>query len=88
MDIKNSLEIVLAIETLGVAGVEIAKDGIGWEDTEKVLALAGKHKVFTDAIEDAGMVIDEAKDIDAQEAVQFYMAFQKAVKNIKASKEV
>ena len=83
MDIKNSLEIVAAIKLAGVKGKEILKDGIKADDLPKAFELIKEYQVFVDAATDAKLVVVEAKDIDAQEAVQFYMAFQDAIKAIK-----
>lgn len=83
MDVKNILEVIEAVKVAGVAGKEIAKDGIDLSDLPKALELIKKYDVFVSAVTDAKLVIDEAKDIDSAEAVQIVSALMAALKAIK-----
>jgi hypothetical protein len=83
MDVKNILEVLAAIELLGVSGKEIAKDGLGIDDLPKALELVKKYQVILDAVNDVKLVVDEAKDIDSAEAVLVVTKLMSVVKNIK-----
>jgi hypothetical protein len=83
MDVKNILEVLAAIELLGVSGKEIAKDGLGIDDLPKALELVKKYQVILDAVNDVKLVVDEAKDIDSAEAVLIVTKLMSVVKNIK-----
>jgi len=83
MDIKNTLEVIAAIELLGVTGKEIAKDGIAIDDLPKALELLKKYDVLVAAIDGIGDVVDEAKDIDSTEAVLVVTALMATIKKIK-----
>ena len=83
MDVKNTLEVIAAVELLGVAGKEIAKDGIAIDDLPKALELIKKYDVLVAAVDRIGDVVDEAKDIDSAEAVLIVTALMATIKKIK-----
>ena len=83
MDIKNTLEVIAAVELLGVSGKEIAKDGIAIDDLPKALELLKKYDVLLAAVDGIGEVVDEAKDIDSAEAVIIVTALMATIKKIK-----
>ena len=83
MDVKNTLEVIAAVELLGVAGKEIAKDGIAIDDLPKALELLKKYDVLVAAVDGIGEVVDEAKDIDSAEAVIIVTALMATIKKIK-----
>ena len=83
MDVKNTLEVIAAVELLGVAGKEIAKDGIAIDDLPKALELIKKYDVLVAAVDGIGDVVDEAKDIDSAEAVLIVTALMATIKKIK-----
>ena len=85
MDVKNLLEIIEAIKVAGVAGKEIAKDGIDISDLPKALELIKKYDMFVAAVSDAKVAIDEVKDIDSEEAVVVVVALMAALKAIKTA---
>ena len=85
MDVKNTLEVIAAVELLGVAGKEIAKDGIAIDDLPKALELIKKYDVLVAAVDGIGDVVDEAKDIDSAEAVIIVTALMATIKKIKES---
>jgi hypothetical protein len=83
MDVKNIVEVLNAIELLGVAGKQIAKDGIGIDDLPKALELVKKYQVILDAVNDVELVIDEAKELDSSEAIVLVSKLMSVIKNIK-----
>jgi len=85
MDVKNTLEVIAAVELLGVAGKQIAKDGIAIDDLPKALELLKKYDVLLAAVDGIGEVVDEAKDIDSAEAVVIVTALMATIKKIKES---
>jgi predicted RNA methylase len=85
MDVKNTLEVIAAVELLGVAGKQIAKDGIAIDDLPKALELLKKYDVLVAAVEGISDVVDEAKDIDSAEAVVIVTALMATIKKIKES---
>lgn len=83
MDTKNINEIFVALSVLSKAAVEITADGkVDVADAKHVLELLNEYKAFIAAIEDAKEVIDEAKDIDEQEAIQLGLAAYGLVKDV------
>ncbi len=85
MDIKNTLEIIEAVKIAGVAVKEIAKDGVGVDDLPKALELLKKYELILAAVNDVELVVDEAKDIDSDEAVLIVTSLMSAIKAIKES---
>lgn len=83
IELKETLELVKAIEVLGVAGVGIAKDGIGAEDIAPALALVQQASVLVEGFKGLGQVDDEVKDLDEQELVQLGLAAFGAYKKIR-----
>jgi hypothetical protein len=83
MDVKNIVEVLNAIELLGVAGKQIAKDGIAIDDLPKALELVKKYQVILDAVNDVELVIDEAKELDSAEAILLVSKLMSVIKNIK-----
>ena len=69
--IKEMMELLAAVEVLGVAVKEVMKDGkIGLEDAGALVKLGSQFGVFAAAIEGIKEIPAEAKDIDAQEAIE------------------
>lgn len=81
--ILNLLALITAIETLGVAGKQIAKDGIKIDDLPKALELIKHYEDFAAVVTNFKESIEEAKDIDSAEAVQVVVALIGTVKAIK-----
>ena len=85
MDVKNTLEVIEAVKIVGVAVKEIAKDGVGIDDLPKALELLKKYELILAAVNDVELVVDEAKDIDSDEAVLIVTSLMSAIKAIKES---
>lgn len=83
MDVKNLLEVIKAVEVVGVSVKGIAKDGIAIDDLPKALELIKKYEVLVAAVEDVKMIVDEVKDIDSSEAVVVVTSLMSAIKAIK-----
>ena len=87
MNLQNSLEIVKAVEILGVEGKKIAKDGVNLADLPEALELVKHLDVFVAAFKDAGEVVAEIKDLDQAELIALGSKCYEVVVNIvKASK--
>lgn len=80
--IKESLELLKAVELVSVAGVEIAKDGLDASDLEKAYELVKKADVIVEGVKGLDQVDDEVKDLDEQEYIQLGMAAFSLVKNV------
>ncbi len=83
MDIKNTLEVLDAVELLAVQGKKIAKDGISLADLPEAIELVKHVDVIVAAVEDAKEVVDEAKDLDQAELIQIGSRVVALVKAIK-----
>ena len=90
MDTKNINEIFVALSVLSKAAVQITADGkVDVADAKHILELLNEYKAFIAAVEDAKLIVDEAKDIDEQEAVQLGLAAYGLVKDVvKAVKQM
>lgn len=83
MDTKNINEIFVALSVLSKAAVQITADGmVDVADAKHILELLNEYKAFIAAVEDAELIVDEAKDIDEQEVVQLGLAAYGLVKDI------
>lgn len=83
MDIKNTLEIVKAVEVLGVEAKKIAKDGVSLTDLPEALELIKQVDVIVAAVKDAKVAVDEVKELDQAELIQLGSAVYSAFKAIK-----
>lgn len=90
MDTKNINEIFVALSVLSKAAVQITADGkVDVADAKHILELLNEYKAFIAAVEDAKLIVDEAKDIDEQEVVQLGLAAYGLVKDVvKAVKQM
>jgi hypothetical protein len=84
---KETLELIAALEILAVSGIQISKDGISAADLPKVLELLKKFDVIADGVKNLHAIPAEIKDIDQAELIQVGSAVFQAVKNIKAAAE-
>ena len=82
-DVKNIIEVLEAIEAVGVPAKQALKDGLDVNDLPKLLELVKKYQVLIDAVDNIGEVIEEARDIDSQEAVQVVLKAFQVAKSIK-----
>jgi hypothetical protein len=83
--IKESLELLKSLEILAVAGVGIAKDGVGPEDLEEGLKLLSQSGEIAKGFVGLGEVDDELKDLDDAELIQLGSALWGSYKNIRAA---
>lgn len=83
--IKESLELLASLEILGVAGVKIAKDGVGPEDLQEGLNLLARSGEVAKGFVGLGEVDDEMKDLDDAELIQLGSAAWKLFKSVKAA---
>ena len=85
--IKESLELLDGLELVGVAGVKIAKGGLGVEDFAHVVELAKNSDKIVEAGKGLNLVDDEMKDLDEAELLKLGSKAFSMIKNIiKASK--
>lgn len=88
--IKETLELLKAIELIVSKGLEIYKDGINTSDIPKVLDLFKEYEKIEAGVKGLAKVDDELKDLDATEVTQLtaevFAAFQR-IKAIIAVKE-
>lgn len=85
MDIKESKEVLAAVELLAVTGVKIAKGGIGVDDIQPALNLLSNLNVFSDAIKGVKEIPAEFKDIDEKEAIELGICAYRMIMNILAA---
>lgn len=82
-DVKNIIEVLEAVKVIGVPAKQALKDGLDAGDFPKLLEIIKKYQVLVDAVDNIGEVIEEAKDIDSQEAVVVVLKAFEVVKAIK-----
>lgn len=83
--VKESLELLEAIELGAISGIEIAKDGLGADDIPKALALLTHSEVLIKGFQGLGDIDDELKDLDQEELVKLGLASFSMIKKIAAS---
>ena len=69
LDIKETLEIIVAMGTGAVIIKKIAKDGITASDLMHLKAVADSFPVMKDAVDGAGIALEELKDLDQTEVL-------------------
>lgn len=85
--IEEALEILEGIKAVGVPLKAALADGkINALDLPHALALLKNHEILIQAIEGAGNIPAEAKDIDSQEAVIIASKVFEVIKAIKEAK--
>lgn len=87
---KETLELLAAIELVAVSGIEIAKDGVNAADLPKAIELIKKFDTIVEGAKGLDKLDDEIKDIDQAELIALGSALFTTFKAIKAaaSKEV
>lgn len=85
LGIKESLELLAAIELGSVGIIDIAKDGIGADDIPKALDLVKKSDVFVEGVKGFNEIDDEVKDLDQAELIQLGSAAFVMIKKIIAA---
>jgi len=84
MDIKNTLEILSAVEVLAIAGAKIAKDKkVGMDDLPAAIELAKKFDLVLEAIKDIDQIDEEVKDLDESELIALVSKVLMISKSIK-----
>jgi len=86
MNIQNALEIVKAVEVLGVSVKKISKDGISLADLPEAIELVKQLDLFVAAFKDAGIAVEEIKDLDQAELLELGSKVFAAFKAIQAVK--
>lgn len=85
MDIKNTLELLNAVEVLAVAGSKIAKDKkVNAEDLPAAIELVKKFDVILEAIKDIDKLDEEVKDLDEAELIAIVSKVLLIAKSVKA----
>lgn len=85
LGIKESKELLAGIEVLAVGGLDIAVDGISWDDAAKAIALAKQSDVIVEAVKGLDLIDDEIKDLDQAELLELGVAAFATVKAIAAA---
>jgi urease gamma subunit len=80
--LKESLELLKAIELIGVSGLEIAKDGLGVDDISKAVDLLKQINVIIEGVKGVGEIGAEIKDLDQEELIQLGLALFGSYKKI------
>lgn len=85
MDIKETQELLNAVEVLAVAGAKIAKDKkVNAEDLPAVIELVKKLDVVLSGIKDLDKLDEEVKDLDEAELIAIVSKVMIIAKTIKA----
>lgn len=82
-DVKNIIEVLEAVKVIGVPVKQALKDGVDASDLPKLLEIVKKYQSLIDAVDNIGEIVEEAQDIDSQEAVLVVMKAFEVVKAIK-----
>jgi len=84
MNIQASLEVLNAVEVLGVSAKKIAKDGVNISDLPEAVELLKHVGEFVQAAKDAHLVGEELKDVDQAELIQLGSKVYEIIKAISA----
>lgn len=85
LGIKESLELLAAVEVAGVKGVEIVKaEGLAAK-AGKAVELAQKAEILVEGVKGLDLVDDEVKDLDQAELLQLGTAAFALVKKVVAA---
>lgn len=85
MDIKESMELLNAVEILAVAGAKIAKDKkVNAEDLPAAIELIKKLDVVLVGIKDLDNLDEEIKDLDEAELIAMVSKIMIIAKSVKA----
>lgn len=82
-DVKNIIEVLEAIKILAVPTKQALKEGVDVSDLSKLLDIIKQYQKLIDAVDNIADIVEEAKDIDSQEAVQVVLKAFEVVKAIK-----
>lgn len=83
--IKETLELLVAVETLAIAGAKIAADKkVSAEDLPAVIELVKKLDVVLAGIKDIDQLDEEVKDLDEAELIAIVSKVLVIAKSIKA----
>ena len=78
MDVKETKEAVVALVKLGKVLAELAKDGIDWKDgaalASKIVSDEAFRSALVAAVEGAGAIPAELKDIKLEEGIELALA--------------
>ena len=85
MDIKNTLELLNAVEVLAVAGAKIAQDKkVSADDLPAVIELVKKLDIVLEGIKDIDQLDEEVKDLDEAELIGIVSKVLLIAKSVKA----
>lgn len=82
---KETLELLAAIELAAVSGIEISKGGITADDLPKALELIKKFETLVEGVKGFDKIDDEIKNIDQAGLIQLGTALFGTFKAIKAA---
>lgn len=85
VELKESLELVKAIDLLATKGIEISKGGIGAEDIGPAIEVLKQINVLIEGFKGLGGIPAEMKDLDEAEMLQLGSAVFGVYKDIKAA---
>lgn len=82
LGIKETSEMIDAVEKIAVAGMKISKGGIGMDDLVHLVALAKEMDQLMEGFKGIGMIDDEIKDLDQVEIMALVTKMYGMVKAI------
>ncbi len=83
MDIKETKELIEAIELLAVACAKISKGGLGLDDLTTFFEAAKEYKRVIEGFKSLDQVLPELKDIDQAEAIEIGSKMYNVVVKVK-----
>lgn len=83
--IKETLEVLEGFKAVAVPVKVALKDGLQITDLAQALEVIKKYEVILAAVEGAGDVVAEAKDLDAAESTIIVAKLFEVIKDIKAA---
>lgn len=83
--IKETLEVLEGFKAVAVPVKVALKDGLQITDLAQALEVIKKYEVILAAVEGAGDVVAEAKDLDAAESTIIVAKLFEVIKEIKAA---
>jgi len=84
LDLKETTEMIDALELILDGGIDILKDGeVDWKDSLVALRVLKNYKLFAEAVKDHDMIPAELKKISEVEACMLVKALYPLLKKVK-----
>lgn len=84
--IKEIMEVLDAVQLIGVGAKQVLKDGkVGLDDLPVAMALVAQANVIVEAVKDAALVLEEGKELSEEEAAQLIAKLYAVARAVQAA---